>query len=104
MNQQPDQADYDPSSDWLVYVLVSSVREVTYVGIGRDPLRRLAQHNGVRPGGARSTRAGRPWELAVTYGPYPDRSRAQVVEARLKKTRGLARLDVSPETLDAGAE
>ncbi len=82
-----------PPEDWTVYLLVSGTRGATYVGIARDPLQRLAQHNGERPGGARSTRAGRPWELAATFGPYPDRGQAQRAEAALKRRRGLARLD-----------
>jgi len=93
--------DYDPARDWLVYVLVSTRCNRTYVGIAKNPVRRLGQHNGLSPGGARSTRAGRPWELAVTYGPYPDRGRAQRVEARLKKASGLQRLELSADDLEA---
>ena len=79
--------------DWLVYLLVSAVEVRTYVGIARDAERRLSQHNGESPGGARSTRAGRPWELAATFGPYATRGLAQRAEAQLKRRRGLARLD-----------
>lgn len=78
---------------WLVYLLVSEVRERTYVGIARDPERRLAQHNGLVPGGARSTRGSRPWRLACTWGHYEDRAAAQRAEAALKRRRGLERLD-----------
>jgi putative endonuclease len=100
MKSRSDPITYDPEVDWLVYVLLSESGGRTYVGIGRNPERRLAQHNGHLPGGARSTRAGRPWCLAITFGPYADRSRAQVVEARLKKTRGLDRLDVCAQVLE----
>jgi len=78
---------------WSVYVLISETIERTYVGIALDPERRLAQHNGEAPGGARSTRAGRPWCLAVTYGPFADRGEAQRAEHQLKRRRGSARLD-----------
>jgi Flp pilus assembly protein TadD/predicted GIY-YIG superfamily endonuclease len=81
---------------WWVYVLTSNGGgrgpRRTYVGSTVDPERRMLQHNGQRPGGAARTRAGRPWRLARLHGPFPDRSAAQRVEARLKKQRGRARL------------
>ncbi len=79
--------------DWTVYLLCSEVREVTYVGIALDLERRVAQHNGELKGGARSTRAGRPWVLVASFGPYGSRSEAQRAECRLKRLRGLGRLD-----------
>ena len=95
------------SNQWLVYVLVSEVLERTYVGIALDTTRRLAQHNGEQPGGARSTRGGRPWSLAVTYGPFASRAEAQSVEYVLKRRKGLARLDwdghvAVPSTQESG--
>ncbi|QDV05963.1 GIY-YIG nuclease superfamily protein [Planctomycetes bacterium Poly30] len=80
------------ASDWFVYVLQSEARSVTYVGIARDVDARLAQHNGEVRGGAKSTRAARPWKLARTEGPYPSRGEAQVREYALKQLRGPARL------------
>lgn len=68
---------------FFVYLLVSATR--TYVGIAIDVLRRLEQHNGVRRGGARSTRAGRPWRLAAQWGPFRSRGEALRVEHRLKR-------------------
>lgn len=78
--------------EWFVYVLVSECAERTYVGIALNPDKRLEEHNGIRAGGARSTRAHRPWKLATTYGPYANRSEACTAEARVKKLKGLARL------------
>ena len=80
---------------WQVYVLVSTGGDRTYVGITTDPERRLTEHNGRSPGGAKATRAGRPWRLAKLYGPYPDRSAATQAERKLKRLRGLARLQWS---------
>ncbi len=85
------QASAPPAASWVVYVLVSRTRG-TYVGISTDPDRRLEQHNGLRAGGARSTRAGRPWKLGTVYGPYASRSEALSVEYRVKKLRGRQRL------------
>ena len=78
---------------WWVYVLVSNDASRTYVGITVALDRRLAQHNGDEPGGASSTRAGRPWRVGVTHGPFVTRSEAQVLEAALKRRRGHARLE-----------
>lgn len=79
---------------WTVYVLVSIWSERTYVGVTNDLRRRLDQHNGQLPGGAKSTRAGRPWRLGCTHGPFEDKGEALRIEFRLKKFRGMARLHV----------
>lgn len=86
----------DPDGRWLVYVLRSTVRSRTYVGITIDLERRLAQHNGEQPGGASSTRAGRPWVVGATYGPYRTRSDASKVERAVKSLRGARRLSWVP--------
>lgn len=77
---------------WTVYVLLSASSGSTYVGVTSDLERRLAQHNGERPGGAKSTRGGRPWTLAAHYGPFEERGAAQSVEHRVKRLRGRERL------------
>ena len=85
---------------WQVYVLRSQSAERTYVGIALDVDERLAQHNGSKPGGAKTTRAGRPWALAKVYGPYDERALAQRAEARVKRLRGEARLSWDGEIID----
>ena len=81
------------SVEWWVYVLLSHDAARTYVGIATDVDRRLRQHNGELVGGARSTRAGRPWSVAARHGPYADRGAASRREAELKRLRGRARLE-----------
>lgn len=81
---------------WRVYVLVSARGDRTYVGVTLDVARRLEQHNGARPGGARATRAGRPWRVGAQLGPYATRGEALRVERRLKRVRGLRRLAWRP--------
>jgi len=76
---------------WTVYVLHSRRAARTYVGIALDHAARLRQHNGKLPGGARSTRAGRPWRVRKLYGPYTTRSEALKVEHAVKKLRGKQR-------------
>jgi len=81
---------------WFVYVLASKRSARTYVGITTDPTRRLAQHNGDRAGGARTTRAGRPWRMAAQYGPYAARGEALRVEHAVKRLRGRRRFSWLP--------
>jgi putative endonuclease len=78
---------------WLVYVLLSSDETRTYVGVTVELERRVDQHNGALPGGAKSTRAGRPWRVGCHHGPFATRGEAQAIEARLKRRSGRARLD-----------
>lgn len=78
---------------WWVYVLLSADGARTYVGITTDVVRRLRQHNGVLVGGARSTRAGRPWTVAARRGPFESRGDASRREAEIKRLRGRRRLN-----------
>lgn len=87
-------------SAWWVYVLRSSDGARTYVGITVDRDRRLQQHNGELPGGARSTRGGRPWSLGASYGPFADRGAATRAEYRVKRARGDARLALDARELE----
>jgi len=94
----------EPESDfeipaWVVYVLLSGPLERTYVGVATNAERRLRQHNGELVGGARTTRAGRPWSLGALYGPYANRADAQRGEAELKRLTGMARLSWSAPKL-----
>ncbi|MCG8423640.1 MAG: GIY-YIG nuclease family protein [Proteobacteria bacterium] len=77
---------------WVVYVLISEPTGRTYVGITSDLARRLAQHNGEEPGGAKATRAGRPWVTGASYGPFTTRGDALRAERAVKKLRGHRRL------------
>lgn len=85
------------SAEWTVYVLLSERTRRTYVGVTIDMDRRLEQHNGAQRGGAKRTRAGRPWTLGARFGPYASRSHAQRVERQVKRLRGRARLTWSGE-------
>ena len=52
-------------SVWHVY-LVECADGTLYCGIAKDPVRRLAEHNGALPGGARYTRGRRPVVLLAS--------------------------------------
>ena len=80
------------AKSWFVYVLVSTVSNRTYVGITVDPDRRLQEHNGELPGGAKYTRAWRPWRIARVHGPMTSRSEASRLEHQIKQEVGKRRL------------
>ena len=50
---------------YYCYMLVGAQGTTTYIGASTDPWRRLRQHNGNLAGGARATRASRPWQLRI---------------------------------------
>ncbi len=77
---------------WSVYLLASEVATRTYVGIALDVAMRLRQHNGEIEGGAKSTRAARPWYVRAVFGPYRSRAKAQRIEAAIKQLRSTQRL------------
>lgn len=86
---------------WHVYLL--ECRDGTfYCGITCDLERRIAQHNGLLPGGARYTRGRRPVRLSSSID-CPDKRTAlrleRVVKARprLEKHFMLKALDASKE-------
>lgn len=72
------------SADWHVYLL-RCADDSLYCGVTTDVARRLAQHNGLLPGGARYTRTRRPVRLEACRA-CSDRSQALRLEARIKKT------------------
>ncbi len=73
---------------WFVYVLLNK-RGEAYTGVTFDvsPERRLEEHNGEKPGGAKYTRARRPWELIYVESGFAGRSEAQSREIQIKKDR-----------------
>lgn len=76
------------TSDWWVYVLRSVKSSMTYTGVLKGPESRtqfrLAQHNGIFRGGAKSTRAHRPWMIAKVLGPF-GKQEAYKMEAIIKR-------------------
>ncbi|MBP8810947.1 MAG: GIY-YIG nuclease family protein [Kofleriaceae bacterium] len=80
---------------WFVYILCSAGGR-TYVGVTTDVARRVRQHNGELAGGARATRAHRPWQIGRVHGPVATRAAAQKLEAAVKRRRGALRLTALP--------
>jgi putative endonuclease len=72
-----------PDTVWHLYLL-RCADGTFYAGVTTDLDRRLAEHNGDRPGGARYTRTRRPVTLARAH-PCDGRAQACRLEARLKR-------------------
>ena len=70
-------------ADWFVY-MVRTARGSLYTGITTDVERRVNEHQGGAPRGARSLRGKGPLEL-VFSAPAGDRSRASRLEWRIKQ-------------------
>ncbi|XP_058734792.1 structure-specific endonuclease subunit slx1 [Vicia villosa] len=89
-----------PKSDsWCVYLILSTNLPIkTYVGVTTNFPRRLRQHNGELKGGAKASRAGRPWVCACIVCGFTDRSEACVFESKWKAlTRRLPRKNQNGE-------
>ena len=78
-----DGADVDTADkrQCFVYILQNS-QQAVYTGSSHDPRARLEQHNAGR---TPSTRAGRPWRLAVTVGPFGNSTAASRFESVVKR-------------------
>lgn len=75
--------DDQPADLWQVYLLQCS-DGTYYCGIARNAQKRLMQHNGQRPGGAKYT-AGRRPVILVAQTQLEGKGNAQRLEAAIKK-------------------
>ena len=55
-------------TNYVVYVLVNTLHNKTYVGITNNPIRRIRQHNGELVGGAKYTKINKGDGNWVFYG------------------------------------
>lgn len=71
--------------NWSVYLIISTNPPIkTYVGVTNNFTRRLKQHNGELKGGAKASRAGRPWICACIIQGFGSKSEACKFEFRWK--------------------
>ncbi|KAI4382979.1 hypothetical protein MLD38_008866 [Melastoma candidum] len=78
-------SELSSSKKWCVYLILSTSSPLkTYVGATNDFPRRLRQHNGELSGGAKASRAGRPWVCACIIQGFNDQSEACEFESRWK--------------------
>lgn len=75
---------------WIVYLLQSCVNGRLYTGITLDMERRLERHNAGK--GAKSTRAGRPYEVRYfeEWGTKGEALRRETAIKRLSRAARLA--------------
>uniref|UniRef100_A0A6U3BLU8 GIY-YIG domain-containing protein n=1 Tax=Lotharella globosa TaxID=91324 RepID=A0A6U3BLU8_9EUKA len=56
----------EPKGPFICYLLYSGTTNRTYVGVTNSLEKRLRKHNGLITGGAKATRSGRPWSIALS--------------------------------------
>ncbi|MDL2272304.1 GIY-YIG nuclease family protein [Desulfovibrio sp. OttesenSCG-928-I05] len=78
----PKPAPDDGAPCWYVYIL-ECADGTYYCGVTTDMERRLAQHNGLLPGGAKYTRPRRPVRV-IALTACPDKSTACSLEYAVK--------------------
>ena len=67
---------------WYVYLIENRLGHL-YAGITLDPSRRISQHRGLRPGGAKALRGKSPMHFRAVFE-VSDKSQALHAERRLK--------------------
>lgn len=77
-------------TDWMVYLLECADGSY-YCGICTNLERRLSEHNGEIPGGARYTRSRRPVRVLASV-PCTDRAAASRIEYRVKRLKKMQKL------------
>ena len=73
---------------WWIYILNSTqakYKNHTYVGMTCNADRRLMQHNGELPGGAKYTSSKGPWQFLLHMSGFPDRCSALQAEWSIKE-------------------
>ena len=86
-------------NNYLVYLLVNTVNNCTYIGCTNNSIRRLRQHNGELVGGAKYTTMKKNDGLWVYYGQILNLEKKQAlsiekkIQKRSRKTKGCTPLD-----------
>ncbi len=94
----PPSSSPEASATWSVYV-VRCADDTLYCGVTTNLARRLAQHNGLLPGGARYTRGRRPVTLAA-HADRLDKQTAHRLEHHIKtlpRAKKLEALKAAPK-------
>ncbi|CAK7032282.1 MAG: hypothetical protein DESF_01356 [Desulfovibrio sp.] len=82
----------EATGTWKVY-LVECVDGTYYCGVAKHLERRLAEHNGLRTGGARYTRSRRPVKL-LGFTECPDKASAYRLEYAIKAAPREKKLEI----------
>lgn len=79
----------EDNSAYICYVLRSFGDRRTYTGITNNVGRRFRRHNGEIKGGAKATRAGRPWKIMCVIEGFASKRDALRFEWRAKRQRAV---------------
>jgi len=86
-------------NNYLVYLLINTVNNCTYIGITNNITRRVRQHNGELVGGAKYTKLKKndgEWQVYGIINGLEKRqslSLEKKIQIRSRKTKGLTPLD-----------
>ena len=79
-------------SSWIVYMVLCAKDSSYYTGCTTDIVRRLREHQSGK--GAKYTRSRLPLSLCFAHETGPERWRAQVIEARIKRLTHAQKADL----------
>lgn len=86
-------------NNYLVYLLINTVNNCTYIGMTNNLIRRIRQHNGELVGGAKYTTNKKKDGIWLIYGTINGLEKRQAlslekkIQIRSRKTKGLTPLD-----------
>jgi putative endonuclease len=86
-------------NNYLVYLLVNTINNCTYIGCTNNPQRRIRQHNGELVGGAKYTKMRKNDGNWIYYGQILNLEKRQAlsiekkIQKRSRKTKGSTPLE-----------
>lgn len=82
-HEEPDVNEVNKESRWYLYLIENKLGQL-YTGITTDPARRIAQHRGEKPGGAKALKGKSPLAFRAIFE-LNSKSDAAKLECHIKK-------------------